>query len=181
MLHVFKLCIQMVSVRKCLNIVYISSVNKLYVVTLYTFGFDADMESEMTSQEAAQAIFPGIARALQKYLRVTRQQPRYTMEMILDHLSECINHNLSAKTFIQKYLNQSLVIWDDKDYETTKTWTIVSDKLLNSSIKHGTQFRLQQGEVSLLIHVRKLPHFNVVEDVVESNKFVLRLNSETSV
>lgn len=35
------------------------------------------------SYDTAQAIFPATARALQKYLKVTRQQPRYSPEGIL--------------------------------------------------------------------------------------------------
>ncbi|KRZ94696.1 Vang-like protein 1, partial [Trichinella sp. T8] len=46
--------------------------------------------SLMDSCEAAQSIFPALARALQKYLRVTRQQHRFSAESILDHLSNCL-------------------------------------------------------------------------------------------
>ena len=45
-------------------------------------------------------------------------------------------------------------------------------------------FQLRQGgDVSLLCQVEKLPHFNLNEEIIEptSNRFVLRLNSETSV
>ena len=60
----------------------------------------------MGPEEAAQAIFPTMARALQKYLRVTRQQPRHTMESVLQHLMQCISHELSAKAFLERYLTQ---------------------------------------------------------------------------
>ena len=60
----------------------------------------------MGPEEAAQAIFPTMARALQKYLRVTRQQPRHTMESVLQHLTQCISHELSAKAFLERYLTQ---------------------------------------------------------------------------
>jgi len=56
--------------------------------------------------DAAQAIFPGVARSLQKYLRTTRQQPRYTGEGILNHLAMCIGHGLNSKAFIEPYLTQ---------------------------------------------------------------------------
>ena len=64
--------------------------------------------AELSSMDAAQAIFPGIARPLQKYLRTTRQQPRYTGEGILNHLAMCIGHGLGAKAFIEPYLTQVL-------------------------------------------------------------------------
>jgi len=60
----------------------------------------------MGPEQAAQAIFPTMARALQKYLRITRQQPRHTMESVLQHLTHCVSHELSAKAFLEKYLTQ---------------------------------------------------------------------------
>jgi len=61
---------------------------------------------ELSPTDAAQAIFPGVARPLQKYLRTTRQQPRYSGEGILNHLAMCIGHGLSAKAFVEPYLTQ---------------------------------------------------------------------------
>ena len=60
----------------------------------------------MDPHEAAQAIFPSMARALQKYLRITRQQPRYTVEGIMSHLATCLGHDMSPKAFLEKYLTQ---------------------------------------------------------------------------
>lgn len=137
----------------------------------------------MDPQEAAQAIFPSMARALQKYLRITRQQPRYTMEMILEHLSQCISHDMSPRSFISKYLTQGAVIHNEKDYKASHTWVLICDTLLSRAIDHNTIFQLRQGDVYLLCKVTKLPHFNITEEVIhpKNNKFVLRLNSETSV
>ena len=138
----------------------------------------------MDPQEAAQAVFPSLARALQKYLRVTRQQPRYTMEAILLHLANCISHDMSPKSFVAKYdAGANCAIWNDKDYRGTQTWVLICDQLLSRAVEPGTLFQLKQGDVSLLCSVRRLPHFNLTEDVIDpkNNKFVLRLNSETSV
>ena len=137
----------------------------------------------MDPQEAAQAVFPSLARALQKYLRVTRQQPRYTMESILQHLSTCISHDMSPKSFVARYdAGHSCVAWNDKDYKSTQTWVLVCDQLLSRAVEPGTLFQLKQGDVSILCTVRRLPHFNLTEEVIDpkNNKFVLRLNSETS-
>lgn len=138
---------------------------------------------DMGPQDAAQAIFPGLARPLQKYLRVTRQQPRYTLDNILSHLTTCVSHDVSAKAFVDRYVSDGPVIWNDKDYATTQTWRITStSQLLNSSVHNDTVFRLQQGDVTLLVTVRQMSHFSLTEDVVDQkNKFVLRLSSETSV
>ena len=137
----------------------------------------------MDPQEAAQAVFPSMARPLQKYLRITRQQPRYTMESVLQHLSNCISHDLSAKAFIERYLSQGVVIMNEKDYRNTQKWVLICDQLLTREIEHGILFQLRHNDVSLMCSVKKLPHFNITEEVIDpkSNKFVLRLNSETSV
>ena len=66
--------------------------------------------SPLDSYEAAQSIFPSIARPLQKYLRVTRQQPRHTMDSILQHLANTIMYDMSPKAFLEKYLVNSPVL-----------------------------------------------------------------------
>lgn len=67
----------------------------------------------MDPYEAAQAVFPTIARSLQKYLRVTRQQPRHTVETILSHLALCLTHDASPKAFLEPYLSASPVLQVD--------------------------------------------------------------------
>ena len=66
--------------------------------------------SPLDSYEAAQSIFPSIARPLQKYLRITRQQPRHTMDSILHHLANTIMYDMSPKAFLEKYLVNSPVL-----------------------------------------------------------------------
>lgn len=51
----------------------------------------------MDPREAAQAIFPSMARALQKYLRTTKQQHCHSMESIQQHLAFCITNNMTPK------------------------------------------------------------------------------------
>ena len=126
----------------------------------------------MNPVEAAQSIFPPLARALQKYLRITRQQPRYTMESIIEHLAQCISFDASPKAFLDRYLQQGAVIWNDKEHRASQTWALVCSQLVSRTAEDGCTFAL-----------RKMPHFNLTEDVMDpkNNKFVLRLNSETSV
>jgi len=78
---------------------------------------------------------------------------------------------------------QGIAIWNDKDYRRTQTWSVTCDRLLSRCVDDGTVFELRQGDVTLLVTVRRLPHFNLVEEVLDGkrNKFVLRMNSETSV
>lgn len=61
----------------------------------------------MDPREAAQAIFAPMARAMQKYLRTTRQQPYHSMESILTHLQFCITHNMTPK--VRNNVSRSLV------------------------------------------------------------------------
>lgn len=51
----------------------------------------------MDVHEAALAVFPSMARALQKYLRTTRRQHCHTMESIQKHLAFCLINNMSPK------------------------------------------------------------------------------------
>lgn len=134
--------------------------------------------------EAAQAIFPSMARALQKYLRITRQQPWHSMESILQHLAACLSHDVSPKAFLEKYLVTTPVLQNDREIQRSiQTWALVCDTLLSRPIADGTMFQLRQGDISLLCSIHRVPHFNVVEEIInpKTNKFVLRLNSETSV
>ncbi|XP_050293489.1 vang-like protein 2 [Anthonomus grandis grandis] len=137
----------------------------------------------MDPHEAAQAIFPSMARALQKYLRITRQQPRHSVDSILTHLATCLSNDLTPKAFLEPFLVSDPVLQNDKEQKAVQTWALICEELLTRPIADGVLFQLRQNDVSLLCVIKKLPHFNITEEVVDpkSNKFVLRLNSETSV
>ncbi|XP_055693360.1 vang-like protein 2 [Lutzomyia longipalpis] len=134
-------------------------------------------------QEAAQAVFPSMARALQKYLRVTRQQPRHTVESILKHLAHCLKHDLAPRAFLEPYLVEFPVMQSEKERRPVQSWSLICDELLSRPLSDGCSFQLIQSDISLVVTVHRLPHFHVSEEVVDpkSNKFVLKLNSETSV
>lgn len=137
----------------------------------------------MDPKEAAQAIFPSLARSLQKYLRITRQQPRHSMQSILNHLALCLSFEMSPKAFLEKYLVANPVLQNDNEHKPIQTWGLICDIMLSRSIEPGVTFMLRQGDVALLVTVNQLPHFNITEEVIDpkSNKFVFRMNSETSV
>ncbi|XP_040581084.1 vang-like protein 2 [Lepeophtheirus salmonis] len=140
-------------------------------------------KTPMESVEAAQAIFPSISRPLQKYLRVTRQQPMHTMQSILDHLSTCLSYDMSPRSFLERYLVTNPVLQNQYESKDVQSWALISDRLLYRDISAGTTFQLRQGDISLLCQVQNLPHFYITEEIIDSssNRFVLRLNSETSV
>lgn len=66
---------------------------------------------------------------------------------------------------------------------SVSSWALVSDHSVSRSLGRDSQFLLKSGDVSLLVSATPLPHFNLMEQVVDpkSNKFTLRLSSETSV
>lgn len=64
----------------------------------------------MDVHEAALAVFPSMARALQKYLRTTRRQHCHTMESIQKHLAFCLINNMSPKVDLILVLGQIEVI-----------------------------------------------------------------------
>ena len=70
----------------------------------FNLVFTVTEKTPMESYEAAQAIFPTISRPLQKFLRVTRQQPRHSVESILQHLSLCLSYDMSPRAFLEKFL-----------------------------------------------------------------------------
>ncbi len=72
---------------------------------------------------------------------------------------------------------------NDKEFRDVQRWSLISEKSLYRGVESGTVFQLRQGDVSLLCQVRALPHLNLSEEIIESNsnRFVLKINSETSV
>lgn len=144
---------------------------------------DQSTLNSLDSHEAAASVFPSLARALQKYLRVTRQQPRHTVESILKHLSHCLKNDLSPRAFLEPYLVENPILQNEKERGHDQSWSLICDELLSRPIFDKCVFQLVQNDVSLTVSVHKLPHFNITEKVVDPkcNKFVLRLNSETSV
>lgn len=151
-------------------------------IVIHSF-FAGPLSSPIDPREAAQAIFPAIARSLQKFLRITRQQPRHTVESIINHLSLCLTYDLSPKAFLEKYFNTRPVLQSDLEKKNIQTWGLVSDVPLNRSIEPGSVFMLRQGDTSLLVTIQPIPHFRLFEEIIDPkcNKFVFKMNSETSV
>ncbi|XP_054858098.1 vang-like protein 1 [Eublepharis macularius] len=137
----------------------------------------------MDPREAAQAIFPSMARALQKYLRTTRQQHYHTMESILQHLAFCISNNMTSKAFLERYLRPGPTMQYDRDRWLSKHWTLVSDDAVTKGLRDGVVFVLKCLDFSLIVNVKKIPFIKLSEEFIDpkSHKFAFRLQSETSV
>ncbi|NXO80555.1 VNG2A protein, partial [Sitta europaea] len=142
----------------------------------------------MDPREAAQAIFASMARAMQKYLRTTKQQPFHTMESILQHLEFCITHDMTPK--VRGALQAGVrLIWAGptiqyhKERWLAKQWTLLSEEPVTNGLKDGVVFVLKRQDFSLVVSTKKIPFFKLSEEFVDpkSHKFIMRLQSETSV
>jgi vang-like len=149
-----------------------------------------------------------MSRSLQKYLRLTRQQPYFTREAIISHLSTCLSHDLSPRTFLERYIqteSQPLAtllfpaLASLTNNHQEQSWTIVCDHqtntndeerreriAINQSIYSNLIFVLKQQHaehIALICTFHQMPRVNLIEKFFDSkhNKFVLKLNSETSV
>ncbi|XP_012681974.1 vang-like protein 1 [Clupea harengus] len=137
----------------------------------------------MDPREAAQAIFPSMARALQKYLRTTRQQHCHSMESIQKHLAFCITNNMTPKAFLESYLTPGPTLQYGRERWMASQWTLVSEASVTSSLRDGTAFLLKCIDFSLVVTTKGMPYIRLSEEFIDpkSHKFVLRLQSETSV
>uniref|UniRef100_A0A3P8TFA0 Vang-like protein n=1 Tax=Amphiprion percula TaxID=161767 RepID=A0A3P8TFA0_AMPPE len=137
----------------------------------------------MDPREAAQAIFPSMARALQKYLRTTKQQHCHSMESIQQHLAFCITNNMTPKAFLESYLTPGPTLQYSRDHWLARQWTLISEASVTSGLKDGSIFLLKCVDFSLVVTSKKIPYIQMSEEYIDpkSHKFVLRLQSETSV
>jgi vang-like len=80
-------------------------------------------------------------------------------------------------------MTETLLFQNERELTEVQGWALICDTLLSRPIRAGTLFQLRQGEVSLLVTVHNLPHLHLTEEIIDpkSNKFVLRMSSETSV
>ena len=137
----------------------------------------------MAADEASQAIFPTMARPLQKYLRTTRQQLHFPLDSIMKHLSHCITFDLSARAFVQRYIKNQPCVTHIDPHASREDWTLVCDVSPSRQVTMGTVFQLRSNNLSLVVVVGRAPVVKIRETAYNTDldKFVLRLNSETSV
>jgi len=140
---------------------------------------DREKNVMMNSQNASEVVFPALARALQKYLRATRQHQHYQMEDIFKHLSFCIKNDMSPRAFLEKYFSPGPYLTYENNSNNSSHWKLVSDDPLVNSIKAGTTFRLNQSNYSLVVCVRESPKLRLEEEFVDSSshKFTMQIDS----
>ena len=134
-----------------------------------------------------------MSRSLQKYLRITRQQPYYTRESIISHLSIYLSHDLSPRAFLERYIQTNCqplatLIFPKLTSSAEQSWIIQchDSTSINQSIQSNTILVLKQQRaehITLLCTFYPVPRLNLIEKFfsLKQNKFILKLNSETSV
>ena len=143
-----------------------------------------------------------MSRSLQKYLRITRQQPYFTRESIISHLETCLIYDLSPRAFLERYTEingqpLATLLFPALGSINEQCWTITCDPQIDkeqnhqiSSINRSIHSNLtvvlkqQQAEhIALICKFYAMPRVYLLEKFFDfkQNKFVLKLNSETSV
>lgn len=101
---------------------------------------------------------------------------------VLAHLARCLAQDASPRAFLEAFLVEGPVLAAPGEAREQR-WSLVSDHVLARALAHGVDFQLRQADVCLLCSVRRLPRLSLSEELADpkTNRFVLRLNSETSV
>lgn len=86
------------------------------------------------------------------------------------------------KAFLERYLSPGPTL-QYLDSGTGRRWTLVSEEPVTASLRQGQVFTLKRLDFSLVVTVAPLPHVCLGEEFVDpkSHKFVMKLQSETSV
>ncbi|KAG5282998.1 hypothetical protein AALO_G00037130 [Alosa alosa] len=115
--------------------------------------------------------------------RTTRQQHCHSMESIQKHLAFCITNNMTPKAFLESYLTPGPTLQYGRERWMASQWTLVSEASVTSSLRDGTAFLLKCIDFSLVVTTKAIPYIKLSEEFIDpkSHKFVLRLQSETSV
>lgn len=94
-----------------------------------------------------------------------------------------VHTSVVLQAFLERYLSAGPTIQYHKDRWLAKQWTLVSEEPVTNGLKDGVVFVLKRHDFSLVISTKKIPFFKLSEEFVDpkSHKFVMRLQSETSV
>lgn len=62
----------------------------------------------LEARAAAQAVLPSFQRSLHKYLRITRQQCRFSLEQVTQWLALALSFDLSPRLFLARFLQPGI-------------------------------------------------------------------------
>ena len=90
--------------------------------TFYEYMYDARADGvgadALEARAAAQAVLPSFQRSLHKYLRITRQQCRFTLEQVTHWLALALSFDLSPRLFLARFLQPGTTPSPDTDTHT---------------------------------------------------------------
>ncbi|KAK0396857.1 hypothetical protein QR680_001886 [Steinernema hermaphroditum] len=130
---------------------------------------------------AAKSVYALIQRPLMKYLRAARRQNLHSQEQILEHIQNCLAHNISPRTFLNRFTSDRMPL--QPSIQESK-WSIVCDRQASSSISHGLTFILRSHNqdndscVQLVCTVSALPFFNITEQSSSKRNFAVKGNGD---
>lgn len=87
------------------------------------------------------------------------------------------------QAFLESYLTPGPTLQYSRDHWMARQWTLISEASVTSGLKDGTVFLLKSVDFTLVVTSKKIPYIQMSEEYIDpkSHKFVLRLQSETSV
>jgi len=88
-----------------------------------------------------------------------------------------------CQAFLECYLTPGPTLQYSRDHWLARQWTLVSEVSVTGGLADGSTFVLRCADFSLVVTTRTIPYIQLSEEYVDpkSHKFVLRLQSETSV
>lgn len=91
--------------------------------------------------------------------------------------------NPPCQAFLARYLASGPTMQYQHQNGRGRQWTLVSEEPVTSTLRQGLVFSLRHLDFSLVVTVTQLPFLRLGEEFIDpkSHKFVMRLQSETSV
>ncbi len=88
-----------------------------------------------------------------------------------------------CQAFLERYLSPGPTMQYQQQNGRGRQWTLVSEEPVTSALRQGLVFSLRRLDFSLVVTVTPLPFLRLGEEFIDpkSHKFVMRLQSETSV
>ncbi|CAK9304078.1 unnamed protein product [Gordionus sp. m RMFG-2023] len=123
----------------------------------------------MKVEEIAQAIFPSLVKNMHKFIRLTKQQSFYNINMILEHLAKFIKYDMGPYSFVDQYINPVNTIHNERLNQALQDWIVICEQPLTSTLKDSTIFQLRKDSMKLFIEVKCMPKYILHEHILNPN------------
>lgn len=94
-----------------------------------------------------------------------------------------ITRGCIVQAFLESYLKAGPTLQYSRNHWLSRQWTLISEASVTSGLKDATVFLLRCVDFNLVVTAKRIPYIQMSEEYIDpkSHKFVLRLQSETSV